>query len=165
MTTPAIGVPPTDHDRFEVVRLLGREPNSDYTIVVRDRSGIPVVIRNAPIMNDGTPMPTLFWLIGANEVAAVGRLEATGAIDAVEEEIGLEEIADIHARYGAIRDAEIPQEHTGPRPFGGVGGTRTGVKCLHAHLAHWLAGGVDAVGQWTADRLKQQHADIAERVR
>jgi len=34
-----------------------------------------------------------------------------------------------------------------------VGGTRRGVKCLHAHLAWWLAGGSDPVGAWTAGRL------------
>jgi hypothetical protein len=31
-----------------------------------------------------------------------------------------------------------------------VGGTRQGVKCLHAHLAWWLVGGEDPVGEWTA---------------
>ncbi|MGH9028715.1 MAG: DUF501 domain-containing protein, partial [Acidimicrobiales bacterium] len=36
---------------------------------------------------------------------------------------------------------------------GGVGGTRRGVKCLHAHLAWWLAGGDDPVGRWVAQRI------------
>ena len=44
-------------------------------------------------------------------------------------------------------------DHAGPRPSGGVGGTRTGVKCLHAHYAHLLAGGDDPVGRWTAAQL------------
>ena len=43
--------------------------------------------------------------------------------------------------------------HSGPRPSGGVGGTRQGVKCLHAHLAWYLAGGDDPVGRWTAGEL------------
>jgi hypothetical protein len=34
-----------------------------------------------------------------------------------------------------------------------VAGTRTGVKCLHAHYAWHLAGGDDAIGRWVADRL------------
>jgi hypothetical protein len=34
-----------------------------------------------------------------------------------------------------------------------VGGTRQGIKCLHAHLAWWLAGGDDVVGDWVAARL------------
>ena len=33
---------------------------------------------------------------------------------------------------------------------GGVGGTRVGVKCLHAHLANYLAGFEDPVGALVA---------------
>ena len=48
---------------------------------------------------------------------------------------------------------QSPPDHTGPRPPGGVGGTRTGVKCLHAHYAWYLAGGDDPVGAWVARQL------------
>jgi hypothetical protein len=37
---------------------LGREPSAEFEIVVRDSSGAPVVLRNAPFTRDGTPMPT-----------------------------------------------------------------------------------------------------------
>jgi len=40
-----------------------------------------------------------------------------------------------------------------PWPSGGVGGTRRGVKCLHAHMAWLLAGGDDPVGRWVAAEL------------
>ena len=43
----------------------------------------------------------------------------------------------------------------GPRPSGGVGETREGVKCLHAHYAYWLAGGRVPVGEWVAERLAE----------
>ncbi len=46
--------------------------------------------------------------------------------------------------------------HDGPVPTGGVGGTRQGVKCLHAHLAWYLAGGDDAVGCWTSEQVGVQ---------
>ena len=52
-----------------------------------------------------------------------------------------------------MRDAAMPPGHGGPRPSGGVGGTRRGVKCLHAHLAWYLAGGPDPVGRWTCEQL------------
>ena len=48
----------------------------------------------------------------------------------------------------------IPPDHVGPRPHGGVGGTRTGLKCLHAHYAWYLAGGDDPVGAWVARRAR-----------
>ncbi|HEY5860982.1 MAG TPA: DUF501 domain-containing protein, partial [Actinomycetota bacterium] len=43
--------------------------------------------------------------------------------------------------------------------WGGVAGTRTGVKCLHAHYAYHLAGGVDPIGAWVAERVEPVHAD------
>jgi hypothetical protein len=64
-----------------------------------------------------------------------------------------EELAAVHATYAAERDAALPSEHGGPRPHGGVGGTRAGVKCLHAHYAYFLAGGDDPVGRWVEERL------------
>lgn len=147
------GHPATDADREQVVRLIGRQPMGEFQVVVRDAGGEPVVLRNAPLLADGTPMPTLYWLVGSEAVAAVGRLEADGGVDAAEREIGLEVIDAIHARYAAVRDALVPSSHEGHRPSGGVGGTRRGVKCLHAHYAHHLAGGDDAVGAWVHARL------------
>jgi len=63
------------------------------------------------------------------------------------------ELQTAHLAYAAERDAAIPPDHTGPVPSGGVGGTRAGVKCLHAHYAHLLAGGDDPVGRWIAEQL------------
>lgn len=142
---------PGDHAR--VRELLGREPQGDFEIVVRDPAGDPVVLRNAPFLDDGTPMPTLYWLVGPDEVRRIGRLEAEGGVDAAEAAIDPDELAAAHARYAAERDASIPADHTGPRPSGGVGGTRVGVKCLHAHRAWHLAGGDDPVGRWIEQRL------------
>ncbi len=143
-------------DRTRVEQLLGREPRSDFDVVVRDATGDPVVIRNAPLLDDGTPMPTRFYLVGTDLVRAVSRLEADGGVARAEAAVGADELAAVHARYAAERDAAIPADHTGPRPSGGVGGTRRGVKCLHAHVAHALAGGDDAVGRWSLDRLAEQ---------
>ena len=52
----------------------------------------------------------------------------------------------------------LPADHEGPRPQGGVGGTRRGVKCLHAHYAWHLAGGDDPVGRWVAAALTSDAA-------
>lgn len=147
------GEPVTDDDRAHVVRLIGREPMGEFQVTVRGADSSPIVLRNAPLLDDGTPMPTLYWLVGEREVAEVGRLEAAGGVNEAEATIGLEAIDAIHSRYAAEREALIPRDHTGHRPTGGVGGTRRGVKCLHAHYAHFLAGRDDAVGAWVHDRL------------
>jgi hypothetical protein len=83
----------------------------------------------------------------------VGRLEAAGGVRRAEAEVAPEAVADAHARYAAERDAAVPPHHAGPIPSGGVGCTRIGVKCLHAHYAWFLAGGDDPVGRWVAARL------------
>ena len=140
-------------DLEEVARLLGRRPQGAFEVVVRDATGVPVVIRNAPLLADGTPMPTLFWLVGETARENVSRLEAAGGVRTAEADLPPEEIAAAHERYAAERDALLPPDHAGPKPTGGVGGTRTGVKCLHAHYAWFLAGGDDPVGRWVAERL------------
>lgn len=104
-------------------------------------------------------MPTLYWLCGENETVQVGRLEATGAVNQVEAELDAADIAATHTRYAAERDALIPADHTGPKPFGGVGGTRIGVKCLHAHFGYWLTGADDPVGQWVANKIGAMRGD------
>jgi hypothetical protein len=140
-------------DAERVAELLGRAPMGPYEIVHRRADGDPVVIRNGPFLDDGTPMPTRYWLIGDVESRAVAALEATGGVRRAEAEIPAESIAASHAAHAAERDAQIPDDHTGPRPTGGIGGTRTGVKCLHAHYAWFLAGGDDPVGRWVHEQI------------
>jgi hypothetical protein len=140
-----------DHDR--VATLLGRQPRGAFEVVVRDEAGEPLVIRNAPLLDDGTPMPTLYWLVGDGVREAVARLEASGGVRAAGLAVDPDELAAAHQRYAAERDALLPPTHAGPRPSGGVGGTRRGVKCLHAHYAWHLAGGDDPVGRWVAGQL------------
>ena len=140
-------------DRERVALLLGREPHGQFEVVVRDPVGEPVVIRNAPLLDDGTPMPTRYWLVGQNLRLAVDRLEARGGVRAAEAAVDPDALDTAHARYAAERDAEIPPEWNGPRPSGGVGGTHKGVKCLHAHYAWYLAGGDDPVGRWVDRQL------------
>lgn len=140
-------------DLVAVRERLGREPVAAFDVVVRAPDGAPVVLRNAPFTRDGTPMPTRYWLLDPELVLLVSRLEAEGGVRAAEAEVDADELAAAHAAYAAARDAEIPAGHAGPRPSGGVGGTRLGVKCLHAHYAYLLAGGDDPVGRWVAERL------------
>jgi len=141
------------HDRELVTQLLGREPNGAFAVVVRETDGTPSVIKNAPFLSDGTPMPTLYWLCSPETLIAVSRLEAAGGVNQAEADVDPTELENAHRVYQAERDAYIPRDHVGPRPSGGVAGTRIGVKCLHAHYAWHLAGGDDPVGRWVADRI------------
>jgi uncharacterized protein len=143
-----------------VTQLLGRTPKTAFDVVVRRRDGVPIVTRNAPFEHDGTPMPTRYWLLpSARANEAIGRLEAGGGVRAVELEIDVDAIAAAHESYARERSASIPDDWAGPRPSGGVGGTRVGTKCLHAHYAYFLAGGPDPVGRWVWDHLAPHQRD------
>jgi hypothetical protein len=144
---------PTAADVAALTQLLGRAPRAAFDVVVRGPHGEPVVIRNAPLLDDGTPMPTRYWLVDPALSLTVSRLESAGGVRAAEAAVDAAALRDAHERYAAERDAALPGEHHGPRPHGGVGGTRRGVKCLHAHYAWFLAGGDDPVGRWVDGRL------------
>jgi exopolyphosphatase/guanosine-5'-triphosphate,3'-diphosphate pyrophosphatase len=145
---------PTDDERAQVEHLLGRPPLGAFEIVVRDAAGLPVVIMNHPLLDDGRPMPTRYWLVGADLRSRVGTLESTGGVRAAEAAVDAAALAAAHDRYASERERAIPADHEGPRPSGGVGGTRQGVKCLHAHYAWHLAGGDDPVGRWVEEQLQ-----------
>ena len=81
-------------------------------------------------------------------VDATGRL----APEAIDRTVAvLREYRQTMDQFGV--DRALPPGHAGPVPSGGVGGTRKGVKCLHAHFAWHLAGGDDPIGRWVAEKL------------
>jgi hypothetical protein len=153
MAREAMTGPSSEADRARVEELLGRPAAGAFDVVVRDATGDPVVLRNAPLLDNGRPMPTRYWLVGEVARKAVGRLESVGGVRQAEAAVPPQELAAAHDRYAAERDAAMPDGHVGPAPSDGVGGTRRGVKCLHAHYAWHLAGGDDPVGRWVEEQL------------
>jgi uncharacterized protein len=141
-------------DLAALTALLGRPPQAEFEVVLRDAAGAPVVVRNAPFTVDGRPMPTRYWLVDRELSVAVSRVESAGGVRSAEAAVDPDDLRRAHREYAAERDAAVPATHAGPRPAGGVGGTRTGVKCLHAHYAWYLVGGDDPVGRWTAQALE-----------
>lgn len=152
-------------DIRKVAEQIGREPTTPFTVVVRCPDGHPLVIRNAPFDAEGRPFPTLFWLTCPHAVRAVSRLESEGAIARLNERFDHDAtfaraVERAHASYAAERAVGYP----GADAHGGVGGTRRGLKCLHAHYAHHLAGGGDEVGAWVAPQVEPIHAERPDRV-
>lgn len=146
MTTPA--------DRRTVEVQIGRPVRADIEVVSRCHLGVPVVVRVPPILDDGTPFPTLFWLSCPLANKRVGRLEASGGVRRMEQKASVDQefgtrLEKAHRSYEEERAALLPAE-TGPAPTGGVGGSRVGVKCLHAHYAHTRAGRENPVGELVA---------------
>ena len=125
---------------------LGREPAGRFAVVVRRIDGAPVVIENEPHLRDGTPMPTLYWLVDPPISDAVSAIEGAGGVHRYEELVDPAELERTHAAYAKRREAATVRLGA-IAATGGVGGTRVGVKCLHAHVANLLAGFDDPVGE------------------
>jgi exopolyphosphatase/guanosine-5'-triphosphate,3'-diphosphate pyrophosphatase len=152
-------------DLITVAEQLGREPTTPFTVVARCPDGHPLVIRNAPFDADGKPFPTLFWLTCPAASKAVSRLESEGWVSRLNERLAEEpELSDAIERAHEEYAKERARGHPEAEEFGGVGGTRTGVKCLHAHYANHLAGGEDPVGRSTAERIEPVHDERPGRV-
>ncbi len=147
----------TEHldDITVVTRLIGRSPMGVFDVVVRRADGSPVVLENEPLLESGRPMPTRYWLADRALNKAIGQLESTGGVKQAEAAVGLAAIRVAHDLYAAERDAQISPDHEGPRPSAGVGGTREGVKCLHAHYANYLVNRTDPVGLWVHEQLAE----------
>lgn len=135
-----------------VAAQIGRPPRSPWRVAVRCEHGFPQVIVSPSLLEDGTPFPTVFWLTCPALVRAVDDAESESGTDAwalrLATDVGLAERAiEADVAYRFARTAESGGtdacEHTG------VAGMRhpLRVKCLHAHVAAYLAGTGDPVGE------------------
>lgn len=141
-------------DQAVVAAQIGRPLRSAVTVGVRCHLGCPVVVVVPPVLDDGTPFPTRYWLCCPLAQRRVGRLESAGGVAAVERRAAADPafaalLDEAHRRYAAERDAALSGS-PGPYPAGGVGGARAGVKCLHAHYADHAAGNDNPVGRMVA---------------
>jgi hypothetical protein len=141
-------------DEDVVAAQLGRPLRSAAVAARRCHLGLPAVIVVPPLLDDGTPFPTRYWLCCPLAQRRIGRLESAGGVAAMERRAAADpafgaRLEAAHARYAAARDAEVAGDPVA-RPSGGVGGARAGVKCLHAHYADYAAGNDNPVGEVVA---------------
>jgi hypothetical protein len=139
--------------RAKVAVLLGREPRGLEAIAVSRPDGSPMVIRVASLV-DGTPFPTLFWLLDAELCYRIDQLEAGGLIKRLQQRIDADPqlqqtMREDHLAHIELRDSYISDEQRQQlqaQGFGdvlagkGIGGIAdfTRIRCLHtwygAHL-------------------------------
>lgn len=133
---------------------LGRPARGDIAVVHRCVYGLPTVVRVAPRLEDGSPFPTVFWLVCPLARRHVGRMESEGAMAGVNDRLASD--GRLAAAYEAAAERFIAFRDglDGPLPGGpGAGGMPTYVKCLHVQLAHFLATGDNPVGALTYGEL------------
>lgn len=108
-----------------------------------------MVIESHPRLDDGSPFPTTYWLTCPVLVKRIGSVEAEGWMNTVNARLAID--APLRQRLVAAieqyREARDRHEHiddSGAPPGGGP----ERVKCVHAHVAHTLAGGSNPIGSW-----------------
>ena len=137
-------------DTDVIAAQIGRPLRARSDVVARCPLGLPVVVTVPPLLDDGTPFPTRFWLTCPLAVRRVARLESAGAIQEMEARVDSDPefaaaLEEAHERYRRDRDELVPSGAV-HRPTGGVAGAARGVKCLHAHHADHAAGNLNPVG-------------------
>jgi hypothetical protein len=145
-------------DRRVIEAQIGRPLRADSRAVSRCHLGLPVVVEVPPILDDGTPFPTLYWLTCPLATTRIGRLEGAGGVKRMEQKAAADpdfgrRLEAAHVSYAARRDALVPLEES-PAPSGGVAGSTVGVKCLHAHYAHTRSGEANPVGEVVASWIE-----------
>jgi len=150
MTDVSSGVPADD--RGVVGVQIGRPARGDVRVAARCAYGLPLVVRTPPVLEDGTPFPTLYYLTCPVAVRDIGRLESTGWMAELTRRLSddgafADAYRDAHERYRRDRDGGLDGK---PDSAGGMPGR---VKCLHALYAHEKAD-ANPVGALVAERIE-----------
>ena len=151
-------------ERALVARQLGREPRGAWRVSARCSFGSPTVITTSPRLSDGAPFPTLHYLTCPHLVEAVGRIESEGGVSAWRDRLRDDRaLADrMLAADRAYRRARATlADGSDPTPDAGIAGQGDSLatKCLHAHVAAFLAGIDDPVGEGVLADLAQECDD------
>jgi len=139
-------------DAILVAGQLDRKPRGSWSVRTRCIYQRPAVIATAPQLEDGTYFPTLFYLTCPWLVLYINGLESTTAVSEWAEKLATEpdlrsRMIATDARYRAMRASFAGG--TDPTPDVGIAGQRSplSTKCIHAHVATYLAGLDDPVGE------------------
>jgi hypothetical protein len=143
-----------DQNTIDKVKLLlGRSPRGLRDVVVTSPEGAPQVLRVGAVV-DEKPFPTIYWLVDPILQKRIDRLESTGLINKIENEILLdpelaEKVRKDHCSYIELREKFMTTEEKlflqeknyylrlKNRGIGGISNFSK-VRCLHMHYAFHL---------------------------
>jgi uncharacterized protein len=147
-----------------IKRQLGREPDNLGGVARYCPSGKPAVLLTLPYSRQQGVFPTTYWLSCPYLVKEVSRLEDEGLIKSLTSRLNSDTefkkaLDNAHERYAKKRFSLLSDDYLeelnkeSPSILqilrhSGIGGIRNkGIKCLHAHLADYLVGAQNPVGE------------------
>lgn len=155
----------SSNDRRVVEAQIGRPTRSAVLVEARCHLGLPTVIEVPPILDDGTPFPTTHWLTCPLATLRTSRIESAGGVRDADRDLAADtglatEFDEASMRYASNRETLMPIPWDGPRPSGGIGGSRGGVKCLHAQYADTASGNQNPIGQRVAASVEPLNCQV-----
>ncbi len=140
-----------------IEKQLGRKPRGLLRVIKRCNGGYPKVILNSPVLDDGTPFPTIFWLTCPFLVKEISRLEGKGWIKHLQTQLAKDsffklKLEEAHDDYRQRRASLMSSQGAERNGIGGASNSE-GLKCLHAHYAHYLATGCNPVGELVDEHI------------
>ena len=153
-----------ERDREVLALQIGRPLRAASTVLRRCNLGLPIVAEVPPILDTGEPFPTRYWLTCPLAHRRIARIEGEGGVRAAQAKVAAdpeqrEALETAHARYERDRDTLLAAGMQDHRPSGGVGGSSSGVKCLHAHYADFAAGNDNPIGRDLHDVIGEPRCD------
>lgn len=148
----------SDKDLEVVKKQLKRNVNNVLSVAYRCSYGFPAVVFSYPIRN-GKPFPTIHYLTCPHLYKEISQLEEKGFIKLYEERIESDETFRklyklaheevIKKRISALREDDKNSEWIEVFASVGTGGISNfeKVKCLHLHVADYLAGVNNPIGE------------------
>lgn len=149
-----------------VVKLLGRQPRTPFTVKTYCPDGTPqTIIANPVFLEDGIwkPFPAFVWLVCPRLKAKAGIIEHKGYVKEFTKRLindetfykkfveGQKEIANIRLKLAQeiYPNGDLPEHIKNILSENTIAGSKNvmGVKCLHSHLAHFLAFGNNPIGE------------------
>ncbi len=126
-------------DEKIIEKQIGRKLSFPTVVAVRCRHGYPVVVASAPLWK-GKPFPTVLWLTCPLLKKLVGGLESEGFQRRLDYWGGDRRFLFLRLYYAGILG--VKEKISFYPQWGYIAGENRGhVKCLHAHLAVFLATG------------------------
>ncbi len=106
-----------------------------------------MAIENHPVLDDGAPFPTLFWLTCPLLVKRASKLEAAGRMRDLNDLLASSADLEDRLRQSVDRLRSRRDEHAVVSDGGSPpGGGPDRVKCLHAHVAQELSDPPNPIG-------------------
>lgn len=165
-----------DGDAAVVKQQLGADDIFALEAAARCVHGKPAVLLLSPVASDGetprfTAIATPLWLSCPYLNKKIHALESAGTIAAIQAELSANknfasEMKRAGDEYAVYRKKLFNKYFTGStisvqiteRLASGIGGTTSsGIKCLHAHAAHYIALGDNLIGRQVMELL---HGDV-----